>query len=41
MGKTKNDSCSESAGEGLAPLSANEFRIYNRMSEQMNGFVRA
>lgn len=39
MGKTSNGSCSEGSGEGLAPLSANDFRIYNRMSEQMNGFV--
>lgn len=41
MGKMRNGSCSEGSGEGLAPLSANEFRIYNRMAEQMNGFVRA
>lgn len=35
-GKTKPDT--ESSGS-LPPLSASDFRAYNRMSEQMEGFV--
>lgn len=31
--------CTTSGDESLSPLSASDFRAYNRMSEQMDAFV--
>lgn len=30
---------SENAGEALPPLSASDLRAYNRLADQMDGFV--
>lgn len=38
MGNKKTAPC-EGSGESLPPLSATEFRAYNRLSEQMDAFV--
>lgn len=39
MSKKNSAASSEGSGEQLPALSASDFQVYNRMAEQMNGFV--
>lgn len=39
MGKNNKAAGSESADGALPPLSAGDLRTYNRMADQMEGFV--
>lgn len=39
MGSNNKAACAENAGEALPPLSASDLRTYNRLADQMDGFV--
>lgn len=39
MGKNNKAACTENGVEALGPLSASDLRTYNRLADQMDGFV--